>query len=77
MKKSELNMTGLFDRPQMQTPVPQAPAPMPDPSSAGVLEAKRRAQMEILSRAGRSSTILTAPGQRSGDYSATKLGTAA
>lgn len=48
---------------------------MPDTSSAAVIEARRRAQMDVMGRAGRSSTILTAPQNRGGDsYSATTLG---
>jgi len=66
-------MSGLF-APKM--PTPQAPAPMPDDQSAAVLEAKRKAQADILARAGRSSTILTAPKDRTtgGDYNSTSLG---
>ena len=55
-------------------PEPAPPAPMPDTSSPGVLEANRRAQQQIMARAGRSSTILTAPENSGGAYSATKLG---
>ncbi|MDB5600748.1 MAG: hypothetical protein JWN71_2792 [Xanthobacteraceae bacterium] len=55
-------------------PEPTPPAPMPDTSSPGVLEANRRAQQQIMARAGRSSTILTAPENRGGAYTATKLG---
>jgi len=49
---------------------------MPDDQSAAVLEAKRKAQADILARAGRSSTILTAPKDRTtgGDYNSTSLG---
>jgi hypothetical protein len=39
-----------------------------------VVEANRRAQQQIMARAGRSSTILTAPDNRGGAYTATKLG---
>lgn len=72
-------MSGMF-RPK--TPAPTAapevtpPAPMPDTSSAGVLEASRRAQQRLTSSGGRQATILTAPENRGG-YSATKLGTSA
>lgn len=71
-------MTGLFSQPQSSgstAPSPKAPAPMPDSSSPAVLEARRRAQQDILNRAGRQSTILTAPKDRVGDtYSANTLG---
>lgn len=78
-------MSGIFSSKPAAMPVApvipavQPPAPMPDQNSAAALEAKRRAQMDIASRAGRSSTILTAPNQRAatGDYSANKLGSAA
>jgi hypothetical protein len=49
-------------------------APMPDMSSAGVTAVHRVAQQQLLSRAGRSPTILTAPDTRGGAYTATKLG---
>lgn len=70
-------MASLFapKPPVMQAPpAPKDPAPMPDPNSAAVNEARRKAQADILRRAGRSSTILTAPGERGGDYSARRLG---
>lgn len=54
--------------PTVVAPTPQAPAPMPDTSSPGVMEARRKAQTDIMSRAGRSSTILTAPSQRGGGF---------
>jgi hypothetical protein len=44
---------------------------MPDYNSAAVQEARLKAQSDIMSRAGRSSTILTAPKDRAvatGDY---------
>lgn len=53
---------------------PKPPAPMPDTNSPAVLEARRKAQMDIMGRAGRTSTILTAPKDRGGDYSSTTLG---
>lgn len=66
-------MAGLFSSPK--TPEPKPPAPMPDDMSPGVLEARKRARMDIMSRAGRSSTILTRPEDRSSDtYSGVKLG---
>jgi hypothetical protein len=72
-------MSSLFGSPSPAptTPVPAAPkppAPMPDSSSPAVLEARRRAQMDIMGRAGRSSTILSAPKDRGGDYTSTTLG---
>lgn len=69
-------MTSLFARPQAPAaaPDPKAPAPMPDSDSAAVIEARRKAQADIMGRAGRSSTILTAPKDRGGDYSSTALG---
>lgn len=71
-------MSSLFSPATPPTPAVQKPAPMPDPNSPSILEAKRNTEMGILNRAGRSSTILTAPGNRGGaDYTATKLGTAA
>lgn len=59
---------------QAAPPAPKDPAPMPDTDSPAVMEARRRAQADILRRAGRSSTILTAPEQRGGDYTGSKLG---
>lgn len=75
-------MSGLFGsspQPIPASPTPKPPAEMPDSQSPAVLEARRKAQQDILSRAGRSSTILTAPEQRGGGdtYSSTKLGTIA
>lgn len=75
-------MTSLFNpQPavvqQAAAPVPKPPAPMPDTTSAAILESKRKAQMDIMSRAGRQSTILTAPKDRGGadgSYIATTLG---
>ena len=70
-------MSSLF-APKMPAPppapAPKPPATVPDPESADVIEARRRAQAEILRRAGRSSTILTAPENRGGDYSSRTLG---
>lgn len=59
-------MTGLFGTNQAQTvtPTPKPVAPMPDPLSPEVMEARRKAQLDIMGRAGRTSTILTAPSQR-------------
>lgn len=72
-------MSSLFSGPQQSAPAapptPKPPAPMPDSMSPLVMEAKRKAQLDIMGRAGRSSTILTAPKERGGDsYSANTLG---
>jgi hypothetical protein len=67
---------GMFASDPIPTPAVKPPAPMPDPNSPGALEAKRKTELDIMGRAGRSSTILTAPKDR-GDYTGTKLGTAA
>ena len=70
-------MTSLF-APKMPAlppaPAPKPPATMPDPESADVIEARRRAQADILRRAGRASTILTALENRGGDYASRTLG---
>lgn len=70
-------MASLF-APKVQAapppPPPKDPAPMPDTNSPAVNEARRKAQADILRRAGRTSTILTAPENRGGDYAGTKLG---
>lgn len=70
-------MTSLFGSPQapQAAPVVKPPAPMPDSNSAAVQEARRKAQTDIMGRAGRSSTILTAPQDRGGGlYTGTTLG---
>lgn len=70
-------MTQLFRGPSPPpTPDVKPPAPMPDSNSAAVMEARRKAQLDVLNRAGRQSTILTAPKDRPGgdSYLATKLG---
>lgn len=54
-------MSGLFGR--SQAPTPQPSAPMPDPELSGQ-EAAMRARRDVLARAGRASTILTAPQSR-------------
>jgi hypothetical protein len=64
-------------QPLPPAPTPQAPAPMPssDPNSPALREARRRANADAMGRAGRSSTILTAPNERGGDtYANPKLG---
>jgi hypothetical protein len=60
---------------QQAAPAPKPPAPMPDTDSPAVLEARRKAMLDITGRAGRQSTILTAPKDRGGgNYSYTTLG---
>lgn len=66
-------MGGLFGGKQQQQE-PKPAAPMPDETSEGVREAARRKRMDIMARSGRSSTILTSPEDRGGDYTGTKLG---
>ena len=70
-------MATLFGKPPTMTP--QAPAKMPDPEDPSVVEAKRKAVADALTRGGRTSTILTGKnGSASpalGDnYSGAKLG---
>ncbi len=63
--------------PPAPEPKPVAPMPVADPNSPAQREARRRANAEIMARAGRSSTILTAPDNRGGatdSYSSSKLG---
>lgn len=73
-------MSGLFSKPQAApvaaAPEVKPPAPMPDPDAQAAREARRKSQMDIMGRAGRSSTILTAPDARGGTapYSASRLG---
>lgn len=68
-------MSAMFAPKAVTAPAAQAPAPMPDSDSPAAREARRRAQMDVLSRAGRSSTILTPPKSNNGDsYAAKKLG---
>lgn len=58
-------------------PKPMAPAVLPDPENAEAMEAKRRAELDAMKRAGsRSSTILTGAADRgnSAEYSGSKLG---
>lgn len=61
------------------TPKPQPVATMPDSNSPQVFEAKRKAQEDILKRAGRQSTILTGPDKSTGGdtFSSVKLGVGA
>ena len=66
--------------PTAPPPDPKSPATMPDPNSPELIEARRRAELETMRRAGRRSTILTAPEGRAGNFdtfAATKLGSAA
>lgn len=75
-------MGGLFaPKPAPLPPAPEvkpvAPMPVADPNSPAQREARRRANATIIGRAGRWSTILTAPGDRGGaadNYSSPKLG---
>ena len=76
-------MSSLFSRPAAAptpAPAPTPTATMPDELSPAVREAQRRKAADIMSRGGRSSTILTSPGQRGNDttlgdsYSGTTLG---
>ncbi len=74
-------MTALFSTPKMpDAPKPTPPAIMPDALSPEVLAARRKAQQDMMARAGRSSTILTAPKNAGGPtpaYSSTALGAGA
>ena len=49
-------MSGLFKAPKAPAPTPTMP--MPDEMDPAILEAKRRRQIDMLGRSGRSSTIL-------------------
>lgn len=63
--------------PPMPEIKPPAPLPVADPNAPAQREARRRANADMMARAGRSSTILTAPGQRGtilDSYSSPKLG---
>lgn len=71
-------MGSLFGGGSKPTVTP--PAPMPDEESPQVLEARRRERERIMSRGGRSSTIMTNPDTRSGSsdsYSGRTLGSGA
>lgn len=59
--------------PPAKVPEPKPPAPMPDADSAAAREAARRRQMQIMSRTGRTATILTAPEDRERPYRSAKL----
>lgn len=62
-----------------QAPEVRPPPTMPDPLSPDALAAKRRAEQDVMGRAGRSSTILSSAmsrGEPSATYSASKLGAA-
>lgn len=71
-------MSGLFGSspPPPPIPDPKPPPPMPDPESPEIREKKRLAALDMLSRAGRESTILTRGSERgpTGDYSRRTLG---
>lgn len=55
-------MGGIFSKPKINVPEPQPPAPMPDPEDPSIRERKRRTAMDMLTRAGRRSTILGGAG---------------
>jgi hypothetical protein len=66
---------------KQKVPAPTPASPMPDPEVAG-MAARRAAEAAALARAGRASTILTAPSTRDkaaaptyDTYSAKSLGT--
>lgn len=62
-------------QPKPQQPSP--PAPMPDPLSPTIVEARRKNTEQMMNRAGRASTILSAGNAGSGngmDFSSSKLG---
>ena len=63
-------MAGLFSP---KTPEVKPSAPLPDEYSPGVLEARRRQQMDMMGRGGRRSTILSEEGD-SGTFTGGKLG---
>jgi hypothetical protein len=66
-------MGALFKK-QKPTPV-QPPAPMPDVDDPALKEAQRQSTLDILSRSGRSSTILTPADEKdSREYSRKSLG---
>jgi hypothetical protein len=68
-------MSGLFSSPSPKpAPIPTAPPRMPDKEDPQQREAKRLQRIDALSRAGRESTIMTAPSDRGGDYSRKTLG---
>jgi len=62
---------------QQAAPAVAPPPVMPDPQSPDTMAARRRAQQDVMGRAGRTSTILSSAMSR-GDsvrpYGATKLG---
>ncbi len=77
-------MTSMFapDPPPAAAPPPPVTPPptMPDTQSPDAMAAKRRAQQDVMGRAGRSSTILSTAmsrGESGGSYGSTKLGASA
>lgn len=61
-------------------PAAAPPPTMPDTQSPDAMAAKRRAQQDVMGRAGRSSTILSTAmsrGESAPSYGATKLGAGA
>ena len=67
-------MAALFGKPSTPTVTP--PAPMPNENDPAVIEAKRRAALDALTRSGRASTILSAASNSGSgrEYSGSKLG---
>lgn len=63
-------MAGLFGA---KAPEVKPAAPLPDEYSPGVLEARRRQQMEMMGRGGRRSTILSED-EGGGTFNSGKLG---
>lgn len=60
--------------PKSQPVTPTPPAPMPDPNSASVMEARKKKSMDMMARGGRASTILSGDAANAGDYTAKTLG---
>lgn len=66
-------MANLFKKPK--PPPVQPPAPMPDVDDPALKEAQRQTTLDILSRSGRSSTVLTPADEKdSREYSRRSLG---
>lgn len=75
-------MSNLFSSPdptviQQATPAVKPPPVMPDTQSPDSMAARRRAEQDVMGRAGRSSTILSnamSRGDTNRPYTSTKLG---
>lgn len=65
-------MAKLFSAKKTPAPEPTPAAPMPDPQSPAIMEAKRRTMEQMMQRAGRQSTILSDAGGET--YSRKTLG---